>query len=135
MKRVKEINWHCIRSVRIRSCFGRYFPAFRLNTERYFVFLRIQSECGKIRTRITSNSDTFHVVLDTGESDLSYRNRFEKVRILFTQVSLRSLELFGDYIRKAIGKRKTTLKDHKTIIRTGITCKKIPCYMRDSVCR
>ena len=22
-----------------------------------------------------------------------------------------------------------------TIIRTGITCKKIPCYMRDSACR
>ena len=24
---------------------------------------------------------------------------------------------------------------HGTIIRTGITCKKIPCYMRDSACR
>ena len=24
---------------------------------------------------------------------------------------------------------------HGTIIRTGITCKKIPCYMRDLVCR
>ena len=24
---------------------------------------------------------------------------------------------------------------HRTIIRTGITCKKIPCYMRDSACR
>ena len=24
---------------------------------------------------------------------------------------------------------------HGTIIRTGIICKKIPCYMRDSVCR
>ena len=24
---------------------------------------------------------------------------------------------------------------HGTIIRTGITCKKIPCYMRDSTCR
>ena len=24
---------------------------------------------------------------------------------------------------------------HETIIRTGITCKKIPCYMRDSACR
>ena len=30
---------------------GPYFPAFGLNTERYFVSLRIQSECGKIRTR------------------------------------------------------------------------------------
>ena len=31
-----------------------YFPAFGLNTERCFVFLRIQSECGKIRTRKNS---------------------------------------------------------------------------------
>ena len=30
---------------------GPYFPAFGLNTERYFASLRIQSECGKIRTR------------------------------------------------------------------------------------
>ena len=28
-----------------------YFPAFGLNTERYFVFLRVQSESGKTRTR------------------------------------------------------------------------------------
>ena len=25
--------------------------------------------------------------------------------------------------------------EHGTIIRAGITCKKIPCYMRDSACR
>ena len=25
--------------------------------------------------------------------------------------------------------------EHGTIILTGITCKKIPCYMRDSACR
>ena len=25
--------------------------------------------------------------------------------------------------------------NHGTIIRTGITCKKIPCYMRDAACR
>ena len=31
-----------------------YFPAFGLNTERYEVTLRIQSECGKIRTRNNS---------------------------------------------------------------------------------
>ena len=38
---------------------GPYFPAFRLNTERYFVSLRIQSECGKIRTRKNSISGHF----------------------------------------------------------------------------
>ena len=30
---------------------GPYFPTFRLNTERYLLSLRIQSECGKIGTR------------------------------------------------------------------------------------
>ena len=30
---------------------GPHFPAFGLNTERYSVFLRIQSKCGKKRTR------------------------------------------------------------------------------------
>ena len=40
---------HTVRSVRIRSFSGPYFPAFGL-TERYGVSLRIQFECGKIRT-------------------------------------------------------------------------------------
>ena len=48
---------HCVKNVRIRSYSGPYFPAFGLNTERYGVSLRIQSECGKIRTRITPNTD------------------------------------------------------------------------------
>ena len=34
---------------------------------------------------------------------------------------------FDPYIR--------SMCKHGTIIRTGITCKKIPCYMRDSACR
>ena len=42
-----------------------YFPAFGLNTERCSVSLRIQSERGKIRTRITLNMDTFHAVHGT----------------------------------------------------------------------
>ena len=33
---------------------GPYFPAFGLNTEIYLVNLRIQSKCGKIRTRKNS---------------------------------------------------------------------------------
>ena len=53
---------HYVKSVRIRSHSGPYLPAFRLNTERYGVSLRTQSECGKIRTRITANTDTFYVV-------------------------------------------------------------------------
>ena len=33
---------------------GPYFPAFGLNTGRYFVSLHIQSESGKVRTRKNS---------------------------------------------------------------------------------
>ena len=41
---------------------GPYFSAFGLNMEIYKVNLRIQSECGKIRTRKTPNRDPFHAV-------------------------------------------------------------------------
>ena len=51
-----------MKSVRIRSYSGTHFPAFGINTERYSVALRIQSECGKMRTKITPNKDTFHAV-------------------------------------------------------------------------
>ena len=36
---------HYVKSVRIRSYSGPHFPAFRLNTERCSVSLRILSEC------------------------------------------------------------------------------------------
>ena len=35
---------HCVKNVRIRSYSGPYFPAFGLNTKKYSVSLRIQSE-------------------------------------------------------------------------------------------
>ena len=63
-KLAKDLNSHCVKSVRIRSYFGPHFPAFRLNTERYFLSLRIQSECEKMWARITPNTDTFYLVND-----------------------------------------------------------------------
>ena len=48
----KRGYYHCVKSVRIRSYSGLHFPTFGLNTERYGVSFRIQSECGKIQTRI-----------------------------------------------------------------------------------
>ena len=57
---------HCVKSVRIRSYSGPYFNVFGLNRERYRVYLPIQSECGKIRTRVTPNTDTFYLVLSRG---------------------------------------------------------------------
>ena len=59
------LEHHCFKSVPIRSSSGLYFPAFGLNTERYSVSLRIQFECGEIRTRITPNTDTFYAVFET----------------------------------------------------------------------
>ena len=53
---------HCVKSVRIWSYSGLYFPAFGLNTERYGVSFRIWSECGKMQTRITPNTDTLYAV-------------------------------------------------------------------------
>ena len=47
---------------KILSYSGPNFPAFGLNTERYSVSLRIHSECGKMRTRITPNMDNFYIV-------------------------------------------------------------------------
>ena len=38
---------HCVKSVRIQSFSGPFFPAFGLNKERYGVSLRVQFECGK----------------------------------------------------------------------------------------
>ena len=49
---MKQQTIHCVKSVRIRNYSGPHFPVFGLNAERY----------GKIQTRITSNTDTFHAV-------------------------------------------------------------------------
>ena len=54
--------FHCVKIVRIRSYFGQHLHAFGLNTKRYGVSLRIQFKCGKMRTRITLNTDTFYSV-------------------------------------------------------------------------
>ena len=45
---------HCVKSVRIRIFLVSIFP--------HSVYLRIQSECGNLQTRITPNTDNFHAV-------------------------------------------------------------------------
>ena len=50
----------CVKSVDIRSFSRSYFPAFGQNSKIY----RVTSKRGKIRTRKTSNTDTFWVVLE-----------------------------------------------------------------------
>ena len=58
---------HCVESVLIRSYSGPHFSAFGLNTQKYSISLRIQSECGKMRTRITPTTDTFHALCSSVE--------------------------------------------------------------------
>ena len=45
---------HYVKSVQKRSFVWSVLPAFGQNTDRYSVSLRIQSKCGKIRTRKNS---------------------------------------------------------------------------------
>ena len=56
------MNSHRVKSIRIRSYSDPHFPALGLNTERHSVSLRIQSECGKMRTRVTPNTENFQAV-------------------------------------------------------------------------
>ena len=53
-----NIGINCVKNVRIRSFSAPYFATFGRN-----VSLLVQSECGKIRTRKTPNTDTFHAVI------------------------------------------------------------------------
>ena len=65
-------NKHCIKSVRIRSFSSPHFPPFGLDTERYGVSLHIQSQCGKVRTRKTPNTATFHAGKHPGSSKICW---------------------------------------------------------------
>ena len=44
--------------------FWSIFSCIRTEYEEYFVYLCIQSKCGKIWTTITANTDTFYAVSD-----------------------------------------------------------------------
>ena len=60
-------KYHFVKIVHIRSYSGPHFPVFGLNTERYFVIL-------KMRIRITPNTDTFHAVYTSQISLLRGKN-------------------------------------------------------------
>ena len=58
---LNRVQLHCVKSARIRGFSG---PHFSMYFYPHSVSLRIQSECGKMRTRKTPNTTTFHAVLD-----------------------------------------------------------------------
>ena len=73
-----RITWriiNCMKSVRVWSFSGPYFPTFGMNRKKYGVSLSIQSKCGKIRIR---KQDTFHTVINT----LIYAARFDFFNLL-----------------------------------------------------
>ena len=70
--RITRIRY-CVKSARIRSFSGPYFPVSGLDTER--LCLRIQSECRKIRTKKTPNTDIFHAVRVMRNMNIYGRNQ------------------------------------------------------------
>ena len=74
----RNILFHCMKSVQIRSFFWSVFPVFGLNAEIYGVNLRIQCEYRKIRTR--KNSVFGHFLRSVSHSILfSRHNRLKKI--------------------------------------------------------
>ena len=74
-----------VNSVCIRNYSGPHIPALGLNTERYSVSLRILSESEKMRTRITTNTDTFYAVL-IGWEEFSINHLAFYILIIVLQV-------------------------------------------------
>ena len=98
---------HCISGVRIRRYSGPHFPAFGLNTERYSLSLRIQSECGKMWTRITPNTTTFHAVnwfpvkfLSNGLSWIFKHSFYNQIKYMF-----HCFKQYADAIRSLITRK------------------------------
>ena len=106
---------------------GPYFPAFGLNTERYEISLRIQSECGKIQTRknsvfghISYSVNPIHIVpvadscllwehQRSWESEI-FREFLKFIKVFGFKNFFLDLKLLGDRIYKT----KTTeqIEDH-----------------------
>ena len=84
--------YHWIKSFCIWSYSGQHFPAFGLNMERYFVSLRIQSECG---------TERFFVSIRVQSKCGKMRTRMIPHRTHFTQCiffsKLSKLSLMKDY--------------------------------------
>ena len=87
--------------VRICRFSGRF--VFGLNTERYSVFFHMQSECGKIRIRTTTNTDTFYAVTVPVKhlwwSLLASSNTCNVVKFSQLSTLMNFLQIYGRYFR------------------------------------
>ena len=84
---------HCVKTVRIRSYSGPYFSALGLNTERFGVSLRIQSECGEIRS----------------VNSVNVRKNFATLKIFTLRKRARKLKRWQFYISQFCEKLYTIL--------------------------
>ena len=91
---------------------GPCFPAFGLNTERYSISLRIQCECGEIRTGKIPNKDTFHAVL-FGLEFLIYFDIFEHSAANAAEYSKVVGIFWSLLINEIAGLRLATLLENK----------------------
>ena len=72
---------HCLKSVCFRSFTAPYFRAFGLNTERYFISLCIQSECGENTNQ--KNSEYRHILSSVNGKIITNSNQKCRICILF----------------------------------------------------
>ena len=70
-----NLRWFLENSILRKKCpySELFWPVF----SRIWTEYHIQSECGKIRTRITPNTDTFHTVANAESSSLHIQNRYK----------------------------------------------------------
>ena len=78
---MNNYTFHCVKCVCIRSYSGSHFPAFWLNTKKYRVSLLIQSECSKMLTRITPNTDSFHAVFVNGFEIFKFKAKDSEINV------------------------------------------------------
>ena len=109
-------NQNCVKSVRIRSYSGLHFPAFGLNTDRCGVSLHIQSECGKMWTRTTPNTDTFNAVMCYSKNSLLfqlvtmniYRKQSLRGGVPWNQLKKKTLKLYTHWKNQC----RSTIRNH-----------------------
>ena len=86
---LKKYRWHhCVKMSKYGVFSVPYFPEFGLNTERYSVSLRIQSEVEKIRTR--KNSVFGHFSRSARASKLTARTAFLEVLSTYSRDTVTS---------------------------------------------
>ena len=68
---------------------------------------------------------------------INVETNFGRNFVIFVKNYLPDSFFFFNFLNSSISVqlRFNTQSEHGTIMRTGITCKKIPCYKRDSACR